>query len=51
VAPKVKLPHKTEKQTVNHYNTMTAEGADGTLNLFQRKGAWKRKKPLVWKSQ
>jgi hypothetical protein len=49
--PKAKLSHKTEKQTANHHNTLTAEGADGTLNLPQRKGAEQRTKPPAWKSQ
>jgi hypothetical protein len=44
-ALKVKLPWKIEKRTVNHHNTLTAEGADGTLTLPQRKGVGQRNKP------
>jgi hypothetical protein len=48
---KTKLPHNTEKQTSNCHKTRTAEGADGILNLPQRKGAGQRNKPPVWKFQ
>jgi hypothetical protein len=42
---KAKLPHKTEKQTVNHHNILTIEGADRALNRPQRKGVEQRNKP------
>jgi hypothetical protein len=35
----IPFPNKTEKQTVNCNQTWTVEGAGGTLNLHQRKGA------------
>jgi hypothetical protein len=53
-APKVKLPHKIEKQTVNCHNTLTVVvvgSADGTLTLAQRKGVGQRNKPPAQKSQ
>jgi hypothetical protein len=48
---KIELSHKSEKQTENHHNIQTVEGADGTLNLPQKKGIGQRNKPSAWKSQ
>jgi hypothetical protein len=51
VAPKTELPCKTEKQTLKHHNTLTAEVADGTLTLPQGKGVGQRNQPPAQKSQ
>jgi hypothetical protein len=50
-AHKTELPHKTEKQTANHHNILTAERADGTLTLPQRQGVGQRNKPPAQKFQ
>jgi hypothetical protein len=52
-APKVKLPHKIEKQgtIITHWQQGRWGEADGTLALPQRKDEGQRNKPPAYKSQ